>query len=163
MRDRSPPTILVATDFSPASRAAFDSGVQMAKEQGGRLVLVHAVRPLGAPGLELTRPDTTRFENETARPGDVIDVPVAPLDALGDDWVDAARSQGVDADIVVRPGLPSVVIAEEADRLQAQTVVLGSSRKGGLEKALLGSVATAVKKATDRPVVVVSGFPEPDV
>jgi nucleotide-binding universal stress UspA family protein len=156
MPARIPPTILVATDFSPASRAAFDSGVRMAKEQGGRLVLVHAVRPLGAPGLELTRPDTTRFENETARPDDALGLP-----SLGDDWADHARSQGVDAEVVVRPGLPSTVIAEEAERLQAKTVVLGSSRKGGLEKAVLGSVAEAVQKATDRPVVVVSGVPEP--
>ncbi|HJQ92830.1 MAG TPA: universal stress protein [Candidatus Thermoplasmatota archaeon] len=158
MRDRSPPTILVATDFTPASRAAFDSGVRMAKEEGGRLVLVHAVRPLGAPGLELTRPDTTRFENETAAPGEVLD---APVDLTGTDWVDLARSQGVDADVVVRPGLPAAVIVEEAERLQASTVVLGSSRKGGLEKAVLGSVAEAVQRGTGRPVVVVGGVPEP--
>jgi nucleotide-binding universal stress UspA family protein len=157
MRDRSPPTILVATDFSPASRAAFESGVRMAKEEGGRLVLVHAVRPLGAPGLELTRPDTTRFENETARPNDVLGVPAA----RGDGWADLARSQGIAADVVVRAGLPAVVIAQEAERLQAKTVVLGSSRKGSLAKAVLGSVAAAVQKATDRPVVVVSGVPEP--
>src|SRR5688500_1197700 len=158
MRDRSPPTILVATDFTPASRAAFDSGVRMAKEQGGRLVLVHAVRPLGAPGLELTRPDTTRFENETAAPGEVIDVPV---DVAGTDWVDLARAQGVQADVVVRPGLPATVIAEEAERVQAKAIVLGSSRKGGLEKAVLGSVAEALQRGTSRPVVVVGGVPEP--
>ena len=158
MHDRSQPTILVATDFTPASRAAFDSGIQMAKEEGGRLVLVHALRPLGAPGLELTRPDTSRFENETAAPGDVLD---APVDLTGTDWVDLARAQGVDADVVVRPGLPAAVIAEEAERLQARAVILGSSRKGGLEKAVLGSVAEAVQKATDRPVVVVGGVPEP--
>lgn len=164
MRDRSPPTILVATDFSPASRAAFDSGVKMAKEEGGRLVLVHAVRPLGAPGLELTRPDTTRFENETAAPGDLVDAPVdLPTDLSGSEWVDLARAQGVDADVVVRPGLPAVVIAEEAERVQAKAIVLGSSRKGGLEKAVLGSVAKAVQRGTSRPVVVVGGVPEPGV
>ncbi|HUR25266.1 MAG TPA: universal stress protein [Candidatus Thermoplasmatota archaeon] len=160
MHDHTPnsPTILVATDFTPASRAAFDSGVKMAKEEGGRLVLVHALRPLGAPGLELTRPDTTRFENETAAPGDILDVPVA---MTGTDWVDLARAQGVDADVVVRPGLPAAVIAEEAERVQATAVILGSSRKGGLEKLVLGSVAEAVQRATDRPVVVVGGIPEP--
>jgi nucleotide-binding universal stress UspA family protein len=163
MRDHSPPTILVATDFSPASRAAFDSGLRMAKEQGGRLVLVHAVRPLGAPGLELTRPDTTRFENETARPGEVLDLPVDVTGNAGEEWIDVARSQGVAADLVVRPGRPSTVIAEEAERLQAKAVVLGSGRKGGLEKAVLGSVAEAVQKATDRPIVVVSGLADPGI
>ena len=160
MHDRSQPTILVATDFTPASRAAFDSGVRMAKEEGGRLLLVHAVRPLGAPGLELTRPDTSRFENETAAPGEVLDL---PIDVAGPDWVDLARAQGVDADVVVRPGLPATVIVEEAERVQARAVVLGSSRKGGLEKAVMGSVAQAVQRGTDRPVVVVGGVPEPGV
>ena len=154
-RDRSPPTIVVGTDFTPASRAAFESGVRMAKEEGGRLVLVHAVRPLGAPGLELTRPDTTAFENETAAP--------ATLGAPGAGWVDLARSQGVDADVVVRPGLPAAVIVEEAERLRAKAVVLGSSRKDGLEETVLGSVARAVKDRTDRLVVVVPGVPEPGV
>jgi nucleotide-binding universal stress UspA family protein len=154
-RDRSPPTIVVATDFTSSSRAALDSGIRMAKEQGGRLVLVHAVRPLGAPGLELTRPDAAKIENETAEPA---------LDpqSSGQDWVERARVAGVAADVVVRPGLPAKVIAEEAERVQARAVVLGSSHKGALEKMVLGSVAKDVQKATSRPVVVVPGIPEPD-
>ena len=154
MTEPSPPTIVVATDFTSSSRAALDSGIQMAKEQGGRLVLVHAVRPLGAPGLELTRPDTSKLENETAEPSSDPRFP-------SDDWVERARAQGVDTDVVVRPGLPATVIAEEAERLDAATVVLGSSGKGALEKAVLGSVAEAVRRSTSRPVVVVPGAPEP--
>lgn len=156
MRDRSPPTIVVAADFTSSSRAALDSGIRMAKEQGGRLVLVHAVRPLGAPGLELTRPDANKLENETAEPS-------SDIRFAGDDWVERARVQGVAADVVVRPGLPAKVIAEEAERLRAKAVVLGSSRKGALERAVLGSVAEAVQRATSRPVVIVQGTPEPDV
>lgn len=146
--DRIGPTIVVGTDFTPSSRAAFDSGIRMAKEEGGRLVLVHAVRPLGAPGLELTRPDANKVENETAEPA-------ADGGVIGSDWVDLARAQGVDADVVVRPGLPAKVIADEAERVGAKAVVLGSSRKSGLEKAVLGSVAKAVQKATNTPIVVV--------
>ncbi|MEA3135995.1 MAG: hypothetical protein QOC71_276 [Thermoplasmata archaeon] len=150
MFDRMPPTFVVGTDFTPSSRAAFDSGVRMAKEQGGRVVLVHAVRPLGAPGLEMTRPDTTKFENETAEPG-------ADGGITGTDWVDLARSQGVDAAFVARPGLPAAIILEEAERVHAKAVVLGSSGKKGLEKTILGSVADAVRKGTNTPVVVVHG------
>lgn len=150
-----PPAIVVAADFTSSSRAALDSGIRMAKEQGGRLVLVHAVRPLGAPGLELTRPDANKLENETAEPS-------ADVRFAGDDWVERARAQGVATDVIVRPGLPAKVIAEEAERLRAAAVVLGSSRKGPLEKAILGSVAEQVRRSTSRPVVVVPGVPEPD-
>ena len=148
--DAGVPTILVGTDFSPASRPAFDSGLEMARELGGRVVLVHAIRPLGAPGLELTRPDTTTVENETAEPQP--DVGLA-----GSDWVDAAKAQGVEADIVVRAGRPATVIAEEAARVQAHTVVLGSMGKDDLERAVIGSVAEEVQRRTARPVVVVPG------
>lgn len=152
MHARNPNTILVATDFTTGSRAAFDSGVRMAKEDGGRVVLVHAVRPLGAPGLELTRPDTTSAENETAQPA-------RDADATGNEWVDVARSQGVAVEVVVRPGLPAKIIAEEAERVGASTVVLGSS-KDDLEKAVIGSVAQAVREATAVPVVVVPRLPK---
>lgn len=148
------PTIVVGTDFSPGSRAAFESGLTMARDLGARLVLVHAVRPLGAPGLELTRPDRTTEENETADP-----TPDVGLN--GSDWVDLAKAQGVEADVIVRPGRAAVVIAEEAARLGAHTVVLGSLEKGGLEKAVLGSVAEEVQRRTSRPVVVVPGVAGP--
>ncbi|MEK6975830.1 MAG: universal stress protein [Candidatus Thermoplasmatota archaeon] len=146
----SKPTVVIATDFAPSSRAAFDLGVSLAKELGGRVLLVHAVRSLGAPGLELTRPDTTKEENETAEPTPTVGL-------AGTEWVDLARAQGVEADVIVRPGLPTTVIIEEADRVDAHTIVLGSHGKDGLSKAFLGSVADAVRKATDRPVIVVPG------
>ncbi|MFA5944123.1 MAG: universal stress protein [Candidatus Thermoplasmatota archaeon] len=144
------PAFVVGTDFTASSRAAFDSGIRMAKEQGGRLILVHAVRPLGAPGLEMTRPDTDKTENETTEP-------VGEGGISGADWVDLARSQGVEASFIARPGLPAAILLEEAERVQAKAVVLGSSGKRGLEKAILGSVASDVRKGTHRPVVVVHG------
>lgn len=150
------PAIVVGTDFSPASRAAFDSGLEMARELNGRLVLVHAVRPVSAPGLELTRPDTTTVENETA-------APLPDVGLNGSDWVDLAKAQGVDADVIVRPGLPAAVIVEEAELCNAHAVVLGSMNKTRLEKAFLGSVAEEVQKRTSRNVVVVAGVPEPGV
>ena len=152
MVDFDTPTILVGTDFTASSRGAFDAGVDMAPELGGRLVLVHAVRPLGAPGLELTRPDTTKFENETAEPQ-------ADIGLQGSDWADLAKSKGVETDVVVRPGRPASVIAEEAIRCRAHTVFLGSQEKTDLEKGILGSVAEEVERRTARPVVVVPGTP----
>ena len=143
------PTVLVATDFTPASRAAFDEGVRLARELDGRVLLVHAVRPLGAPGLELTRPDPNKTENETAEP-------TPTMGLVGNEWVDLARAQGVEADVVVRPGLAAVVICDEAERVGAHTIILGSQGKTGITKAMLGSVAEDVRTASGRPVVVVS-------
>lgn len=142
------PTVLVATDFTPSSRGAFDEGVRLARQLQGRLLLVHAVRPLGAPGLELTRPDTTKEENETAEP-----VPAVGL--AGTEWVDLAKAQGVECDVVVVPGRPATVIVHEALRVDAHTIVLGSQGKEGISKAILGSVAQEVREKSGRAVVVV--------
>lgn len=148
MMHSSKPTVVIATDFTPASRAAFDQGVTLAKELEGRILLVHALKPLGAPGLEPSHPETSPAENETAEP-------TAQVGLVGTEWVDLARAQGVEADVVVRPGHPSAVIIEEAERVDAHTVILGTHGKHGLTKALLGSVADEVRKATELPVIVV--------
>lgn len=147
------PTILVAHDLTPASRGAFDQGVRLAKELGGRLVLVHAAKPLGAPGLEPSRPPARLEDNETAEPTPGVGV-------AGTEWIDLARAQGVPCDIVVRPGLPAAVIVEEAMRLDVHTIVLGTQGKTGITKLLLGSVAEDVRKGTSKPVVVV---PSPEM
>ena len=45
--------ILVATDFSPASRPAFRTALDLARAQRGRLAIVHvlpSVAPMGAEG-----------------------------------------------------------------------------------------------------------------
>ena len=146
----SKPTVVIATDFTPSSRPAFDQGISLAKDLEGRILLVHAIKPLGAPGLEPSHPETSPAENETAEPTPQVGL-------VGTEWVDLARAQGIEADVVVRPGLPAAIIIEEAERVQAHTVVLGSHGKHGLTKALLGSVADEVRKSTDIPVLTVTG------
>lgn len=150
MMHSSKPTVVIATDFTPSSRAAFDQGVALAKELGGRILLVHALKPLGAPGLEPSHPETSPTENETAEATPQVGL-------VGTEWVDLARAQGIEADVVVKPGHPSALIIEEARRVDAHTIVLGSQGKHGLTKAFLGSVADEVRKTTERPVIVVPG------
>jgi nucleotide-binding universal stress UspA family protein len=55
--------------------------------------------------------------------------------------------------VVYEPG-PAAVIAREASRLGADLVVMGTHGRGGLAKALLGSVASDVVKRAKVPVAL---------
>lgn len=134
MTDR---TILVAVDFSPGSRKAFDAAVGLALDLKAKLVLVHAL----APGLRRGR---AKDSKGTATP--------EATEAVA--WGQAARRAGLDVETVQRSGKPVDVILREAKRTAAQTVVVGSEGKSGLRKLFLGSVSQAVIQRSPIPVLV---------
>ena len=57
--------------------------------------------------------------------------------------------------INVHHGNPVTGILDEAERLAADLIVMGTHGKGSLRYALLGSVAKKVLRQTMRPVLVV--------
>jgi nucleotide-binding universal stress UspA family protein len=72
-----------------------------------------------------------------------------------------ARSAGFRATPLVQDGSPvwnSIVTA--ADEHDAGIVVMGSHGRTGLDFVLMGSVAAAVARHSDRPVLIVHGPPE---
>jgi nucleotide-binding universal stress UspA family protein len=142
-------TLVLGIDFSPASERALDHAIRTAREMGAHLILVHALRPLGAPGLDLQHP---AFDPERNESSDAL-----PQGAQPQAWLQRARQAGVGADIVTRAGDPVHVILEEAHRRRAQAIVVGSHGRTGLGKRLLGSVAEGVLRRSDVPVMVVPG------
>jgi nucleotide-binding universal stress UspA family protein len=67
-----------------------------------------------------------------------------------------ARSVGFDATALVESAVPVWNgIVQAADDHDASLIVMGSHGRTGLERALLGSVATAVSSHGDRPVLIV--------
>lgn len=151
MLDPDRATIVVGVDFTAASEAAVERAIELARKRGAQLRLVHALKPLGAPGLEPSFPSPLKYNNETA---EVDETGHAPTDA----WLRRIRAKGVTADAVVRSGgSPAAVIVEEADRIAAATVVVGTRSRSGLGKALLGSVAREVVRRCPVEVEVVPG------
>ena len=69
--------------------------------------------------------------------------------------VAALREAGVTASSMVAPAGPVVQsIVQTADNLQADVIVIGSSRMGDLGSILFGSVAHGLLRSTERPVLV---------
>ena len=71
-----------------------------------------------------------------------------------------ARSAGFDASPLVKTGGPVWgAIVDTADEVDASLVVMGSHGRTGVALMFAGSVASAVTRHTDRPVLVVHSLP----
>jgi len=65
------------------------------------------------------------------------------------------RSHGLEVQTVVRVGAAADVLVEVAESTGADLVVAGSTGKGALQRALLGSVTTRLLHVLRRPLLVV--------
>jgi nucleotide-binding universal stress UspA family protein len=70
--------------------------------------------------------------------------------------VERLREAGVEAAMEVRAGRPFEQIMGFADEQDADLIVVGTSSRGRLASALLGSVPLSLVRSSRRPVLVVS-------
>jgi len=138
---RSPAPIVAAVDASAASRAAVEEAVILAAELDAPLVFVHVRR--GPPDLLGAPLHQRRLSMELERARRVLDrarriADVAEVEAEGE----------------ILEGSPRRRIVEFAHDRGAQLVVVGSRRR-----RFGRSVARAVTRAADRPVVVAPPHP----
>lgn len=139
-------TILVPLDGSPLAERALPYAVQIASATGAQLRLVRACVP--APPVLLDSGAAVRV---------AIAVHAAELhDARRamDQQVAALRSGGASADGVVRSGDALDVILSEARTCGAELIVMTTHGRGGLTRALYGSVADAVLRGSTVPVLL---------
>jgi len=127
--------ILMPTDFSSGSEQAWAVARQLADGSGQRscffMFLVEA--PLFSEG-----PFTMKHA------GDVFEAARAwSRNARGAGWPQGTAS-GLQARWIVRTGVPHKEIVAAAAQERADVVVLGTQGRGGIDRALLGSVADRV-------------------
>lgn len=124
--------VLTAVDFSEPARAAFDYALALSRLHDAELTVVHAV------------PTDRRF-NWHARER------IALIGSLRQ----AARAVGVRFKVSVQHGDPAGVILLHASARRADLIVLGTSRRSGLDRFRFGSVAETVALEATQPVLVV--------
>ena len=139
-------TVLAPIDFSRVSERVIETAIALARASDARLVLLYVVAPVlpvGGPiALTLARAEfaeeekrtTARFLTQIQR---------------------SLRDEGVTAQVLHFSGEPRECIIEQATRLSADLIVLGSHGHGAFYDAVMGSIACGIVKRAACPVVIV--------
>lgn len=141
--------IVHPTDFSPASSPAFKKALELAKDNGATLVLVHVLTTLPIVGDGFIAPATV---------DEMLRAQRAQADQGIGRLVKRARAAGVRAaSVIVDTGSIADQIARVAKRQAADLIVMGTHGHGILARALLGSVAERVINRASCPVMTIKG------
>lgn len=141
-------TILVATDFSEDAEAAIEAAVEMAKTFGAKLELFHAYY-IEVPSVY------AGFGGDFSLPGDILDPIREGAQASMAELVKRVATRGVNVDGRVAMERPAKAILEEAERLLADLIVIGTRGLSGFEHFMLGSTADRVIRMAQCPVLTV--------
>ena len=137
--------ILVPVDGSETSSKALVAALQLARESGGRVRIVHALDELAyLTGYEYSH--------------EVLAQARAYANKVVDDAMAIAKASGVPADsrLLETPGRRlGDVVADEARAWEADLVVLGTHGRRGVSRVLLGSGAEQVIRMAPVPVLAV--------
>jgi nucleotide-binding universal stress UspA family protein len=139
--------ILLATDFSPASRPAVREALGLAKATGAALVIAYVLEepiPFSPEGFVLPRiydelAQAVRTQGQKK---------MRTLIAL-------ARRTGVAATGLLLRGAPHEAIVRAARSHGAGQIVIGTHGRSGVSRLILGSVAAKVIAAASCPTLVV--------
>jgi predicted phosphoribosyltransferase/nucleotide-binding universal stress UspA family protein len=133
-------TILHPTDFSESSRAAFALACSLARDHGGRLVVLHVLEVPVAAYLG----------------GVLVPEPEAELKTV---WAKLRELRPDDPAIEVEhrllEGEPAAEILGLAEEIDCDLIVMGTHGRTGLTRLALGSVAETVLRKAPCPVLTI--------
>ena len=139
-------TILMPTDFSPASDLALEYAVFLARQTGGAIHLMYVV----AFPIDVTSwPATYWVELGAVR--DQL-----RRDAERELAARATSISGTEVTTEVIDGSPAQTIVDSAAARGCHLIVMGTHGRGGWSRLFLGSVAASVLRTARCPVLTVS-------
>ncbi|PYR37069.1 MAG: universal stress protein [Acidobacteria bacterium] len=140
--------ILVATDFSEASDAAFEYGRELARTFEAQLLVVHVTDNImtpvfGGDGFVFADPDLQH---------DVEAAADRRIDAM---LCDEDRALLGARPVVLTSNAPAYAIVDYASGHDIDLIVMGTHGRGGVAHLLMGSVAERVVRTAPCPVLTV--------
>jgi nucleotide-binding universal stress UspA family protein len=129
-------SVLLATDFKPASREAEPVAVRLAATFGARVTLLHALEPLPAwpAGLHPRQGEMTRALGQRA---------------------EALSARGGRHEFAVTVAPPAEAILHKARQVGADLILMGAGSRSPFDRFCPGSVAKAVLRHAAGPVLLV--------
>jgi nucleotide-binding universal stress UspA family protein len=143
--------IMVAVDGSDTSELALHEALDLAKNLGARLRIVHAVDEVNL-----------NWDEEYPVPGEVWQAMEKTGRAVLDKAATIASSAGIEADTklieidTLGRRIPEA-IADDADAWPADLIVIGTHGRRGISQVFMGSVAEGVVRVANKPVLLVRG------
>ena len=140
-----PTNILLATDGSREATLAASTAVQLAQGTNSKLHVVFVMHPREYPLAEdelLAAYDSKAAQEEAER---AVEYMVDSVESVG----------GNVAHTHLRRGRPDAEIAALAEELGSGLIVMGSRGRGGVRRALMGSISDSVVRHAHCPVMVV--------
>lgn len=137
--------ILVPVDFSEHAQRVIEWATHLAEEHGSKVILLHAYHlPVEFQQLEGAYLPQDFWANVKSEAQQSLST-----------YAEQITRAGVEVETVVREGYPATVIEEEAERQQADLIVIGTRGLSGLKHLLLGSIAERVVQKAPCPVLTV--------
>jgi nucleotide-binding universal stress UspA family protein len=136
-------SVLIATDFSEASKKAFRHAVAIARHYGAKLYLAHVVSSLA---FTLVGPDAVNA---------VTDAVCRDARQMEDRLVQSGALAGLRHEIVVLQGNVWEELEKVVRQEHVELVVIGTHARRGLGKLLLGSVAEHIFRHSECLVLTV--------
>ncbi|HEX5062999.1 MAG TPA: universal stress protein [Kofleriaceae bacterium] len=146
-------TIVAGVDLSVPSEQALERAAALAQHNGATLVMVHAQ----ADDAPIEHADNAVLEQL----GEVSAAVRAEEAKRLAEKLQQLQARGVSVELMSRTGAPGEVISEIAKERSADLIVIGTHGHTGLQRFLLGSVATAVLRHSPCDVLVCRGVSGP--
>ena len=141
-------TILVPTDFSADAEKALSTAADLAKTFGGaKIVVLHAY----AVDIPMVSPMAGGYSLPTGFYEDLYAQASARMDAL----VGELSKSGLDATGMVLQEPAALAVVDQAEKLSADLIVMGTRGNTGLKHVVLGSVAERVVRTAPCSVLTV--------
>jgi nucleotide-binding universal stress UspA family protein len=140
--------ILVPVDGSETANKAMITALQMARDSGGQVHLVHVVEgmtPLAA-------------DPYGAYSGEVVEIMRQSGSKILEDALAVAKAAGVPAETELFDNFGerlAEVVADSATRFKADLIVVGTHGRRGLGRMMLGSGAEQIIRLAPVPVLVI--------
>lgn len=128
--------IMLCVDFSDHTQLLLREGINMAQKFDAELFVTNVILPSGdvsGGGIEVV-PEEYKTVSLLA---------------------EQARAEGIVAHAVLLQGIASNLLSKEAEKIEADMIIVGTHGKGMVAGTLLGSVSQSVIKATKVPVYLV--------
>ena len=152
-------TILYATHLGTNTRPVFRQAINLARVHKAKIIMLHAVAPLGSTGeavLSLYMPDKKTEQIEQESMNQVIETMRQRLHKFCEEEDDILHDKDEIIDkIAVSAGNPAEVIKHYAETHAVDVIVMGTHAHHNHAHVLLGSTARTLTQHSKIPVLLV--------